>query len=70
MKRVDLVKRLEKGGCKLLRHGAKHDIYFNPDKGLSQPRPAIVRSMKGWPKRLFAIYWSVNLYNQCVCNAL
>ena len=37
MKRVDLVKRLEKGGCKLLRHGAKHDIYFNPDKGLSQP---------------------------------
>ena len=39
MKRVDLVKRLEKGGCKLLRHGAKHDIYFNPDKGLSQPVP-------------------------------
>jgi predicted RNA binding protein YcfA (HicA-like mRNA interferase family) len=37
VKRVDLVKRLEKGGCKLLRHGAKHDIYFNPDKGLSQP---------------------------------
>ena len=39
MKRVDLVKRLEKGGCKLLRHGAKYDIYFNPDKGLSQPVP-------------------------------
>ena len=39
MKRVDLVKRLEKGGCKLLRHGAKHDIYFNPDKGLSQLVP-------------------------------
>ena len=39
MKRVDLVKRLEKGGCKLLRHGAKHDIYFNPDKGYSQPVP-------------------------------
>ncbi|MDA8822924.1 type II toxin-antitoxin system HicA family toxin [Opitutales bacterium] len=39
MKRVDLVKRLEKGGCKLLRHGAKHDIYFNPEKGLSQPVP-------------------------------
>ena len=39
MKRVDLVKRLEKGGCKLLRHGAKHDIYFNSEKGLSQPVP-------------------------------
>ena len=39
MKRVDLVKRLEKGGCKLFRHGAKHDIYFNPEKGLSQPVP-------------------------------
>ena len=39
MKRVDLVKRLEKGGCKLLRHGAKHIIYFNPDKGLSQQCP-------------------------------
>jgi predicted RNA binding protein YcfA (HicA-like mRNA interferase family) len=39
VKRVDLVKRLEKGGCKLLRHGAKHDIYFNREKGLSQPVP-------------------------------
>ena len=39
MKRVDLVKQLEKGGCKLLRHGGKHDIDYNPDKGISQPVP-------------------------------
>ena len=39
MKRVDLVKQLEKGGCKLLRHGGKHDIYYNPEKGMSQPVP-------------------------------
>ena len=39
MKRVDLVKQLEKGGCKLLRHGGKHDIYYNPGKGMSQPVP-------------------------------
>ena len=37
MKRVDLAKQLEKGGCKLLRHGGKHDIYYNPEKGMSQP---------------------------------
>ena len=39
MKRVDLVKQLEKDGCKLLRHGGKHDIYYNPEKGISQPVP-------------------------------
>lgn len=39
MKRVDLVKQLEQAGCKLLRHGAKHDIYHNPKLGISQPVP-------------------------------
>ena len=39
MKRVDLVKQLERAGCKLLRHGAKHDIYHNPKLGISQPVP-------------------------------
>ena len=39
MKRVDLVKQLKKGGCVLLRHGSKHDVYHNPETGFSQPVP-------------------------------
>ena len=39
MKRRDLVATLEAGGCVLLRHGAKHDIYHNPKRGRSEPIP-------------------------------
>ncbi len=39
MKRHDLVRRLEKMGCVLLRHGGRHDIYHNPDTGNSEPVP-------------------------------
>jgi len=39
MKRKDLVARLERAGCMLLRHGSKHDIFHNPDSGKSQPVP-------------------------------
>jgi len=39
MKRRDLIKRLQSGGCELLRHGAKHDIYHNPSSGASEPVP-------------------------------
>ncbi len=39
MKRVDLVRRLGKMGCVLLRHGSRHDIYHNPDTGNSEPVP-------------------------------
>lgn len=39
MKRRDLVKRLEIGGCELLRHGVRHDIYHNPVTGRSEPVP-------------------------------
>lgn len=39
MKRRDLVKKLEKAGCNLLRHGGKHDIYHNPSNGKSEPVP-------------------------------
>ena len=39
MKRRDLIKKLEQFGCKLLRHGAKHDIYHNPSNGKSEPVP-------------------------------
>lgn len=39
MKRRDLVSKLERAGCKLIRHGGKHDWYRNPETGLSQPIP-------------------------------
>ena len=39
MKRRDLVSALERGGCVLLRHGAKHDIYHQPASGKSEPVP-------------------------------
>jgi len=39
VKRRDLVAELEKYGCILLRHGAKHDIFHNPRTGRSQPVP-------------------------------
>lgn len=39
MKRVDLIRSIERLGCVLVRHGAKHDWYRNPDTGVSQPIP-------------------------------
>jgi predicted RNA binding protein YcfA (HicA-like mRNA interferase family) len=39
MKRAELIRDLEKAGCVLLRHGGRHDIYFNPASGKKQPVP-------------------------------
>jgi hypothetical protein len=39
MKRVDLIREIEGCGCVLIRHGAKHDWYRNPNTGVSQPVP-------------------------------
>jgi predicted RNA binding protein YcfA (HicA-like mRNA interferase family) len=39
MKRADLIKLVESSGCVLIRHGAKHDWYRNPNTGISQPVP-------------------------------
>ena len=39
MKRVDLIKTLERMGCVLIRHGARHDWYRNPESGVSQAVP-------------------------------
>ena len=39
MKRVKLIRTIEGLGCCLVRHGAKHDWYRNPDTGVSQPVP-------------------------------
>jgi mRNA interferase HicA len=39
MKRVDLIRELEAGGCVLIRHGGRHDWYQNPRTGAAQPVP-------------------------------
>ena len=39
MKRRDLIRELEKMGCVLIRHGARHDWYQNPRTQVSQPIP-------------------------------
>jgi len=39
MKRLDLIRMIESLGCELIRHGAKHDWYQNPNTGVAQPVP-------------------------------
>jgi len=39
MKRNELVARLERSGCYLVRHGGLHDIYRNPVNGQVQSVP-------------------------------
>lgn len=39
MKRKQFVQFLERNGCYLLRHGANHDIYINPQSNKKQPVP-------------------------------
>jgi predicted RNA binding protein YcfA (HicA-like mRNA interferase family) len=39
MKRRELVRRLTRAGCVLLRSGGRHDIYLNPATGKKQPVP-------------------------------
>lgn len=39
MKRQELLRRLKKDGCVLLRSGGKHDIYVNTKSGKKQPVP-------------------------------
>jgi len=39
MKRKDLIKQIEILGCSMVRHGAKHDWYINPETKKSQPVP-------------------------------
>ena len=39
MKRVDLIKAIERQGGEFVRHGGRHDWYRNPATGVSQPVP-------------------------------
>jgi mRNA interferase HicA len=39
MKRKLLIKKITSAGCTLLRHGARHDLYWNSRTGKRQPVP-------------------------------
>ncbi|MDR2489792.1 MAG: type II toxin-antitoxin system HicA family toxin [Spirochaetaceae bacterium] len=39
MKRQELLQKLNKLGAKLMRHGAKHDVYFQPRTNVSTTVP-------------------------------
>jgi len=39
VKRIDLIRTLERMGCQRIRHGGRHDWYRNPASGVSQPVP-------------------------------
>ena len=39
MNRSEFVRELTQGGCRLLRHGARHDIYENAANGQRAPVP-------------------------------
>lgn len=39
MKRREFVRELVAEGCHLKRHGAAHDLYFNPRTGRTVPVP-------------------------------
>lgn len=35
----ELIKRLERAGCTLVRHGTRHDIWYSPITGNKAPVP-------------------------------
>jgi len=39
LKRGDLVRELVAAGCRLDRHGGRHDVYLNPRNGRKAPVP-------------------------------
>ena len=39
MKRKEFIRQIIKDGCVLIRYGANHDIYMNPNTGMKQPVP-------------------------------
>jgi predicted RNA binding protein YcfA (HicA-like mRNA interferase family) len=55
VKRKDLIRRLEAGGCVLIRHGGKHDWYQNPTTNISQPVPRHTEINEHLAKRIVKI---------------
>jgi len=39
VKRIDLIRMIEELNCVLIRHGARHDWYQNPETKVAQPIP-------------------------------
>ena len=39
MKRRDVIRHLEQEGCKLLREGSRHTVYFNPKNSRTSTIP-------------------------------
>ncbi|MGH9414575.1 MAG: type II toxin-antitoxin system HicA family toxin [Terriglobales bacterium] len=39
MKRRELLRRLERGGCLIVREGARHTVYLNPGSGKTSAVP-------------------------------
>jgi mRNA interferase HicA len=46
MKRLDLERHLREHGCEFLRHGGRHDVWFNPvtDSTAALPRPREIKA--------------------------
>lgn len=53
MKRMDLLKTIECFGYVLIRYGAKHDWYRNPETGVSQPVPRHRKTKERLASRIF-----------------
>jgi len=50
MKRLELIRHLQRHGSELLREGAKHSVYVNRDKGKSSTVPRH-REISDFPAR-------------------
>jgi len=55
MKRRDLIRKLEKSNCILIRHGGKHDWYQNQKSKISQPVPRHKEINENLAKRILKI---------------
>jgi len=55
MKRRDLIRKLEKANCILIRHGGKHDWYQNQTSKISQPVPRHKEINENLAKRILKI---------------
>ena len=60
MKRRDLIAKLEKMGCVLIRHGAKHDWYMNSNTKVSQPIPRHIEIKEYLAKNIIKVLKNEN----------
>ena len=57
MKRIDLIKIIEKNGAVFIRHGGNHDWYKNPKTGIAEaiPRHREIKDASGGPRMRHAV---------------